>query len=229
VAQVGKHSDPATARRGETLYEFVPRSVVGHLQDGAAAELQRLRAKDILLWSPRNRCWPLALDELCGYQWFVLELAEVHKAMRMERLSLVTSKQLCDAALPPYVNLIAKAAASCKSMCMLSAQDDMVGGMPHGAGRGGVRDMRANGADHVCRPGHRLGATAGSGDLPASTLSRYMTVRTIQLHPASECVSRLPAHLLKVSHSCLMRCLLANHFVLVTPTPLCIASTHSGA
>jgi len=56
VAQVGKHSDPATARRGETLYEFVPRSVVGHLQDGAAAELQRLRAKDILLWSPRNRC-----------------------------------------------------------------------------------------------------------------------------------------------------------------------------
>jgi alkane 1-monooxygenase len=72
---VGKHSDPATARRGETLYEFVPRSVVGHVQDGAAAELQRLRAKDILLWSPRNRMiwWavcPLALSavayETCG-------------------------------------------------------------------------------------------------------------------------------------------------------------------
>lgn len=30
--QVGKYSDPATARRGETLYEFVPRSVIGHVK-----------------------------------------------------------------------------------------------------------------------------------------------------------------------------------------------------
>lgn len=59
--QVGKHDDPATARRGETLYEFVPRSVVGHLRDGSAMERQRLSAKGIAPWSPRSRCdgWPL--------------------------------------------------------------------------------------------------------------------------------------------------------------------------
>ena len=54
--QVGKHSDPATARRGESLYAFVPRSVGGHVYDGVAAEAHRLRSKGIPLWSPRNRC-----------------------------------------------------------------------------------------------------------------------------------------------------------------------------
>jgi hypothetical protein len=54
--QIGKFDDPATARRGETVYEFVPRSILGHLRDGAAAEQQRLRARDIAPWSTRSRC-----------------------------------------------------------------------------------------------------------------------------------------------------------------------------
>ena len=32
LLQVGKYEDPATARRGESLYHFVPRSVVGHIE-----------------------------------------------------------------------------------------------------------------------------------------------------------------------------------------------------
>lgn len=53
--QVGKYDDPATARRGETLYEFVPRSIIGHLRDGSAMERQRMNAKGIAPCSPRSR------------------------------------------------------------------------------------------------------------------------------------------------------------------------------
>lgn len=67
---VGKYDDPATARRGETLYEFIPRSIIGHLRDGAAMERQRLNAKGIAPWSPRSRLvwWavcPLTMAAAC--------------------------------------------------------------------------------------------------------------------------------------------------------------------
>lgn len=42
---VGLHHDPATARRGETLYRFIPRSVFGGLADGLAADRARVAAK----------------------------------------------------------------------------------------------------------------------------------------------------------------------------------------
>lgn len=57
--QVGKIDDPATARRGETVYEFLPRNIWGNVCDGRRTETRRLAAKGIPLWSPRNRC-PLA-------------------------------------------------------------------------------------------------------------------------------------------------------------------------
>ena len=50
------HEDPATARAGETVYEFVPRSWAGNLVDGYQAEARRLRAKGLPLLSLQNRC-----------------------------------------------------------------------------------------------------------------------------------------------------------------------------
>ena len=56
VVQVGKIDDPATARRGETVYEFLPRNIWGNICDGRQTETRRLAAKGIPLRSPRNRC-----------------------------------------------------------------------------------------------------------------------------------------------------------------------------
>lgn len=52
--QVATPSDPATARRGESLYAFIPRSILGNVVDGYQAEAQRLRARRIPGLSPRN-------------------------------------------------------------------------------------------------------------------------------------------------------------------------------
>lgn len=54
-AQVATPEDPATARAGETVYEFVPRSWAGNLVDGYHAEARRLRAKGLPLLSLENR------------------------------------------------------------------------------------------------------------------------------------------------------------------------------
>ena len=42
---VGLHHDPATARAGETLYTFIPRSVTGAVADGLAADRARVAAR----------------------------------------------------------------------------------------------------------------------------------------------------------------------------------------
>lgn len=47
--------DPASARRGESLYAFIPRSIAGNLADGVAWERKRMRAQSIPALSPRNR------------------------------------------------------------------------------------------------------------------------------------------------------------------------------
>jgi len=56
AAQVATHEDPATARLGESLYAFLPRTVLGNLRDGYAAETRRLAAKGHPLLSVHNQC-----------------------------------------------------------------------------------------------------------------------------------------------------------------------------
>lgn len=54
--QVATLQDPASARLGESLYTFVPRSVVGNLRDGVVMESERLRVRGIPFLSLQNRC-----------------------------------------------------------------------------------------------------------------------------------------------------------------------------
>lgn len=54
-AQVATQRDPASARLGESLYTFMPRSVVGNLRDGIVMELERLRARKLPFLSLHNR------------------------------------------------------------------------------------------------------------------------------------------------------------------------------
>jgi alkane 1-monooxygenase len=58
---VATPEDPASARRGESLYAFIPRSIWGNLVDGYSTEARRLRRRRIPLLSPRNRMWAWAL------------------------------------------------------------------------------------------------------------------------------------------------------------------------
>lgn len=60
-AQVATLKDPASARLGESLYTFMPRSVVGNLHDGVVMERERLRARSIPFLSLQNRRAPQLL------------------------------------------------------------------------------------------------------------------------------------------------------------------------
>ena len=53
--QVGKMDDPTTARLGEPLYKFIPRSVWGNIVDGWQVETQRLRSKRLPFYCMQNR------------------------------------------------------------------------------------------------------------------------------------------------------------------------------
>lgn len=53
--QVATPRDPASARLGESLYNFLPRSVVGNLRDGIVMELDRLRARHLPFFCIHNR------------------------------------------------------------------------------------------------------------------------------------------------------------------------------
>lgn len=67
--KVATYEDPSSARKGESLYSFVPRSIWGNIVDGFGAEDIRRRAKGIPFWDYRNKAllWvaaPLALAAL---------------------------------------------------------------------------------------------------------------------------------------------------------------------
>lgn len=53
--KVGKMEDPTTARLGEPLYRFIPRSVWGNIVDGWQAEQQRLHSWQLPFYSHQNR------------------------------------------------------------------------------------------------------------------------------------------------------------------------------
>ncbi|KAL4459083.1 hypothetical protein ABPG75_013948 [Micractinium tetrahymenae] len=80
--KVATPEDPASARRGESLYHFIPRSVWGNLVDGYSAEARRLRKRSAPLLSLQNRmlwwvCGPLALAgaAFLAYGWKGLTFA----------------------------------------------------------------------------------------------------------------------------------------------------------
>jgi hypothetical protein len=55
LLQVATPEDPASARRGESLYAFFPRTILGNLVDGLGIEAQRLAASGTSLLSLQNR------------------------------------------------------------------------------------------------------------------------------------------------------------------------------
>lgn len=94
--KVATPEDPASARRGEPLYSFIPRSIWGNLVDGYAAEARRLRRRGLPLTSPRNRMlwWvggPLALAgaALLAYGWKGLAFAVGQAAVSILMLETV--------------------------------------------------------------------------------------------------------------------------------------------
>ncbi len=54
-AHVGTHRDPATARRGETFFQFFPRSTWYSIVSAFHIESERLRKRGHSIWSWRNR------------------------------------------------------------------------------------------------------------------------------------------------------------------------------
>ncbi len=56
VHQVATVDDPASARLGESLYRFVPRSVAGNWKDATRLELTRLQTQNQTPLSLHNRC-----------------------------------------------------------------------------------------------------------------------------------------------------------------------------
>jgi alkane 1-monooxygenase len=52
--RVATPEDPASARLGESLYEFLPRTIIGSLRSAWELEVERLRRDGRPAWSPRN-------------------------------------------------------------------------------------------------------------------------------------------------------------------------------
>lgn len=79
--QVATLRDPASARLGESLYTFMPRSVVGNLRDGVVMELERLRARKLPFLSLHNRCaHPALFSESPGHAQLLCRRALLPRA-----------------------------------------------------------------------------------------------------------------------------------------------------
>lgn len=64
---VGTPGDPATSRRGESLYAFYPRVVWGSLKSAVELERKRIRKHHISWYSPRNRLLRYPVELVAGY------------------------------------------------------------------------------------------------------------------------------------------------------------------
>jgi len=63
-SRVSTPEDPATARFGESFWEFLPRTVIGSLRSAWELEMGRLERKGLRWWSPRNEilnAWALTV------------------------------------------------------------------------------------------------------------------------------------------------------------------------
>jgi alkane 1-monooxygenase len=54
-ARVATHADPATSRRGESIFQFLPRSIAGGWLDAWELEFRRLKVRKLSLFSLRNQ------------------------------------------------------------------------------------------------------------------------------------------------------------------------------
>jgi alkane 1-monooxygenase len=71
--RVGTREDPATSRFGESLYAFIPRSVVGSYASAWRLESVRLAKKDLPFWSLRhNQMLQFTLASACVFAAFFL-------------------------------------------------------------------------------------------------------------------------------------------------------------
>lgn len=78
-ARVATPEDPASARMGESLYEFLPRSVLGGFRSAIALERDRLRRKGHRWWSVRNhilQAWSMTVvlfgGLMAAFGWQIL-------------------------------------------------------------------------------------------------------------------------------------------------------------
>ena len=53
--KVATPEDPSSARKNESLFSFIPRSIIGNVIDGYSAEAARRKKKNIPFWDTRNR------------------------------------------------------------------------------------------------------------------------------------------------------------------------------
>ncbi|SIT34828.1 alkane 1-monooxygenase, partial [Nocardia farcinica] len=77
--RVATPDDPASARFGESLYEFLPRSVAGGFRSAVALESERLARKGKRWWSPHNhilQAWSMTVVLFGGlmlvFGWHIL-------------------------------------------------------------------------------------------------------------------------------------------------------------
>lgn len=108
--KVATPEDPSSARLGETLWAFVPRSVWGNLVDGYGSEAVRRRKRNIPVMSVQNRAlwWvmcPLALGALAAGAYGVRGLAffigqAVGGVFLLEVVNYIEHYGLCRAKLP---------------------------------------------------------------------------------------------------------------------------------
>ncbi|MEO7421674.1 MAG: alkane 1-monooxygenase [Ornithinibacter sp.] len=62
--RVATHEDPASARLGESVWRFLPRTVVGGLRSAWGLEAHRLRRRGLRVWGPANdilTAWAMTL------------------------------------------------------------------------------------------------------------------------------------------------------------------------
>ncbi|MRH91064.1 alkane 1-monooxygenase [Nocardia sp. SYP-A9097] len=78
-ARVATPEDPASARMGETLWEFLPRSVIGGFQSAISLEGARLRRKGLRWWSIHNhvlQAWVMTVvlfgALVAGFGWKIM-------------------------------------------------------------------------------------------------------------------------------------------------------------
>ena len=92
-------ADPATARRGESLYAFLPRTLAGGVILAWRAELTRLRRRELPIWSLRNRMLRI-------FGWQALLYAAIHLIVGWTSVVFFAPQSLIGASLLEVTNYI---------------------------------------------------------------------------------------------------------------------------
>ena len=79
--QVGTPRDPATARRGESVYRFLPRTVLGSIASAWRIERTRLNNQRQVVWSMHNLMLRYAMIEIAIYSVIAATLGPASAAL----------------------------------------------------------------------------------------------------------------------------------------------------